>query len=121
MEPGELVLIAQAALFGFAVQILPNFSSDQASWDRIIISLVMGIAGLILSNIWWRALKSGEKWIKHWSELLRKLEPKAYGSMMLLRNQKSIGGTKRIAYKIVYLFGCFGFCFYSTIWQSLCA
>ncbi|MFC2125016.1 hypothetical protein ACFLU5_09410 [Bacteroidota bacterium] len=106
------MLVAHSALLGFVVQIHPNFNPCLAQWDKIVITSIMGITGLALLIIWWKALKLGERWITKWHTLLRHLEPKAFGDIKVFRrddtsaNSKSYKriGVRKIAYSVVWVF-----------------
>jgi hypothetical protein len=105
-------LVAHTALFGFVVQILPPFDRCLASWERVAISVIVGITGLLLAKIWWKALRKGEEWIDRWHTCLLELEPLAFGDMQVLRGAVTPGltrdpkrhGARAVADWVVYLF-----------------
>lgn len=106
-------LLAHTALLGFVVQVLPPFNPCHATWERIGISVISGISGLLLARIWWKALKAGEWWINRWHNCLLELEPQAFGNIQVLRGVFTLGQTKdhkkkpgarAIAYQVTCLF-----------------
>jgi hypothetical protein len=106
----NLLLVANAALFGFAASNLPMMIS--AGWDRTISHAVISVAGIFLTVIWRGVLKRGEFWVLHWHDLLVKLEPKAFGREPVIRTMASLpavrepsaGRVKELAYHLQAVF-----------------
>lgn len=103
----SLLLVAHTALFGFLAQVLPPISKV-ATWEKISISMVMGLTGIVLVLIWWTSIVTAERWINRWHNRLRKLEQTAFGEMRLFResdNSANHFSARGIAMYLVTLYG----------------
>lgn len=80
-QRGLFFLVANSALLGFTATMLNR--TNNAFSDA---SLLISIAGLVITYYWWQGLRTGEFWIHHWHKVLEQLEEKAFGDVALLRN-----------------------------------
>jgi hypothetical protein len=78
------MLVAHSALLGFLTKILPEPTSSAASMN-IVLSLGIGIVGLILSFLWTGVIQGALWWIERWHSILLSLEPEAYGTVEVFR------------------------------------
>ncbi len=79
-------LLASTALLAFVVAGLPPLERDVA-WTKIVAVSVMSLTGAILALFWWKSLRAGDFWIDRWHELLKQIEPRAFGSIKVIRSR----------------------------------
>ena len=77
-------LTAHAFLFGFVLANMP-VTSTSITWARIYTLAGASIGGICLAHLWRQALRAGKYWLAHWTDILRKLEPAAYGNILVHR------------------------------------
>ena len=95
-QRGNFFMIASTALFGFMASNLAPLGASPR-WEKILALLVVSVAGGTLSVLWHRSLLAAEYWIDHWHEVLRELEPQAFGDTHLFRTPPpDKGGPRRI-------------------------
>ncbi len=95
-ERGSFFMLASTALFGFmATNLLPLGATPR--WEKVLVLLVVSVAGGALTVLWHRSLHAAEWWIDRWHKILRDLEPRAFGDTVLFRElPPDKGGPPRI-------------------------
>jgi hypothetical protein len=97
------VLIAQTALLGFYVTMLPRAEKPTAG---IALQLgCLGVIGLLLVALWFFAIASGTWWINRWRDILGELEEPAWGKRNILREANPPWGARFAATYVAALFG----------------
>jgi len=83
-DRANFYLLASTALLGLgAASLLPLGKAPE--WEKVIILSVLCLAGLRLSYLWKRMLDAADYWQNYWHEILRNLEPEAFGELKLFR------------------------------------
>jgi hypothetical protein len=85
---GQFFLLANTALAAFVLNQIPISASPAPTWNRLGVSAIASIAGLVLTWLWRSALTTGEHWIQHWMEILTDLEAEAFGEIRVFREWK---------------------------------
>ncbi len=99
----QLFLVANAALMGFALNTVP-ISSD-ARTGKICAVVIGAVVGILLCILWRRTLRSGEKWMNHWKDLLRQWEPTIFGDINVYRKSPAgVPKTGTVAREAALLF-----------------
>ena len=98
----QFFLVANAGLFGFVAS---KLMTSDAIAHPIVIAAVC-VAGLIISFLWYRVLRSAEYWTLRWESICLGLEGIAFGATEVLRNCRPTGhfSTKSVARHSAILF-----------------
>ena len=102
-------LVAETALLGFIGSNLPEYGAEYVSVQAVG-ALVLSIVGLVMSRLWWLALRRGEFWILERKRVVDQLEEAALGELQMIRGEDPEllgprrGGAKAVAYHLVRLF-----------------
>ena len=103
----NLFLIANAGMAGFVSNALARLSPNDA-WSALAQPATLCIAGLAVTWLWSRAISMGTFWLEHYREILKKLEPTAFGEVNVLRGkepkEEESAEAKRIARASLKLF-----------------
>lgn len=83
----NLFLIANAGMAGFVSNALARLSPNDA-WSSIAQPTALCIAGLFVTWLWSRAIHMGTFWLGHYRQILKKLEPTAFGDVQVVRGQE---------------------------------
>jgi hypothetical protein len=107
----QLFLVAHSALLGFIGKDLPT-SASRPDHARLGIFIAWAAVGLVLSALWHLAITVGSQWVDWWKEVLKELEPAAFGSTQLWRSRpKTLVPARRVARFAASLF--------SIVWLGL--
>lgn len=79
-----LYLTGHTLLLGFVLTAVPK-SQEEMRWARLAAVGFVCVAGIMLSYLWKQALVAGLYWLIHWRNLLRTLEPEAFGPHLVHR------------------------------------
>ncbi len=103
----NLFLIASAGMAGFVSNALSRLSPNDA-WSAIAQPAALCVAGLFVTWLWSRAINMGTYWLEHCQQVLKKLEPTAFGDLNVLRGmearEEEHSEAKRIARASLSLF-----------------
>ena len=102
-------LLANSIVFGFTIRVVTSAASLREPTSVAAIA-VCSVAGFILVRLWWKALEAGAYWCDRWEDLLRQIEPSAFGPLAVLRDidnhleQPPIRRARSVARATVLLF-----------------
>jgi cytochrome c oxidase subunit IV len=99
----QLFLVANAALIGFIFREVPS-SLRETSATKLTILFAGTLTGALLCGLWFRAIRSGNKWLDHWLAILRTWEQEAMGDTNLFRRSPAGPSSRGVAKLTASLF-----------------
>lgn len=106
----QLFLVAHAAFLGLIVKDLPTAPRSTPT-ARILVLIVVALAGLLLCVLWHLSMRAGSGWIDYWKAVLRRLEPEAFDDIDLFRTRPRIPHQRVVAKFAAWLF--------TVVWSML--
>jgi hypothetical protein len=99
----QLFLVANAALIGFVFREVPTSLKDSSA-TKLTILFIGTLTGILLCCLWFRAIKSGNKWLDHWISILKTWEPEAMGETNVFRRPPAGPSSRAVARLAASLF-----------------
>jgi uncharacterized protein involved in cysteine biosynthesis len=85
------LLATQAALLGFSARVVPT-STNALSAPAIAICVCLAVVALIICWIGLKMINNSITWIDRWIQILREIEPLAYGDRKVFRGTETSYG-----------------------------